>query len=69
MLYQLVGVVGLLCIIAGVMYKKRRYQDEFYIAGGILLTVYSVAIGDIIFIILQVVFTCVAIFDLARLKR
>ena len=69
--YKLLGVIGLLLIIVGDLLKKkdRRKRDYTYILGGFLLVIYSYFIGDLIFIILQVVFTFAAIYDLSRLER
>ena len=60
------GIVGLLLITTGVLVKKRKKEDLFYIFGGFALLAYSISKGDVIFIILQVVFTFAAIVDYLR---
>lgn len=64
MVWQVFGVIGLLCITAGVLLRRRQLQDEFYVAGGIGLLIYSISIQDWIFIVLQVIFILVAVYDL-----
>lgn len=64
MIWQLFGIIGLLCISTGVLLRKRKIQDEFFIAGGIGLLIYSISIMDWIFIILQIFFIGVAVYDL-----
>jgi len=61
--FKAFGFLGLVLIIAGVLMRGRKHQDVFYIFGGILLEVYSLSIGDLIFIVLQLAFTVAAIFD------
>lgn len=57
------GIGGLLAMIAGIVVRNRRERDLFYIGGGILLTLYSLTLGDAIFVALQVIFTLVALYD------
>ena len=61
--FKAFGALGLGFIIAGVLMKGRKSQDVFYIIGGVLLEVYSLSIGDLIFIVLQFAFTMAAVFD------
>jgi hypothetical protein len=68
-LFKLVGAAGLLLISIGILTKERRRQDLFYIAGGLCLEAYSIYIGDIIFIILQLVFTFSAGVDYLKTTR
>ena len=62
------GVIGLILIIIGVLIKKkdRATRDILYILGGISLITYSFYIKDAIFIILEIIFTLVAIYDLKK---
>jgi len=62
-IFKIIGVAGLLLISAGVITKKRKTQDIFYIIGGICLETYSIYLGDVIFIILQIIFMLVASYD------
>jgi hypothetical protein len=65
-LFKLSGILGLILITLGVLLKKRKIEDVFYILGGIFLTIYSIHIKDAIFITLQVVFIVAAIYDLVK---
>ena len=65
---KIIGVLGLILIIVGIITKKRKNQDIFYIFGGMCLTIYSIYIRDLIFIILQIVFTLAAIYDFAKIQ-
>ncbi len=67
--FKLIGAIGLLLITAGILSKKRKNQDILYIVGGACLEVYSLYIGDLIFIILQIVFIIAAIYDLWKIKN
>lgn len=66
LLFKLIGAAGLLLISVGIITKKRTQQDWLYIAGGLCLEAYSIYLGDLIFIILQVVFTAAAVYDLLK---
>lgn len=68
MLYKFIGALGLVGIIAGVLIKDERKQDVFFIFGGLFLLVYSIYIGDYIFITLQTVFILVALAELIKLS-
>ncbi len=68
-LFEIIGALGLFSIIVGVITKKRKYQDIYYIFGGLFLLAYSISIKNIIFIILQSVFTLAAIYDLIKIKK
>jgi len=63
---KIIGAVGLLLICIGIIIKKRKRQDLFYIFGGLLLLLYSIYIRDWVFIILQIVFTLSATYDLIK---
>ncbi|MEX2017403.1 MAG: hypothetical protein WD876_02935 [Candidatus Pacearchaeota archaeon] len=65
------GIIGLILIISGVLIKNRnrRTRDIIYINGGVALAAYSFYIKDIIFIILQIIFILVAIYDLIKLSK
>ena len=66
--FYISGIIGLACIILGVLIKSRnrKARDIVYIFGGILLAIYSFYIKDNIFIVLQVIFILVAIYDLIK---
>ena len=64
------GIIGLIAIINGIFFRNDKLIDEVaLIIGGFCLTVYSLHIGDAIFVILQLMFTVVAVYDLVRAKK
>lgn len=67
-LFKLAGIIGLLAISVGIITKKRNLQDIYYIFGGMLLEIYSLSIGDLIFIVLQIIFVAAAVYDFVKLK-
>jgi hypothetical protein len=67
-IFKLIGAAGLLLISIGIITKKRKQQDLFYISGGLCLEIYSIYIGDLIFIILQILFTLAAIYDYVKIQ-
>lgn len=68
-MFKLIGAVGLVLISIGIITKKRLSQDVLYIVGGICLEIYSIFIGNLIFIILQLIFTISTVYDLIRLRK
>ncbi|OGH64915.1 MAG: hypothetical protein A2821_00360 [Candidatus Magasanikbacteria bacterium RIFCSPHIGHO2_01_FULL_41_23] len=66
---KLIGAFGLLLISLGIIFKERKKQDTLYIFGGLALEAYSIYIGDLIFIILQIIFVISAVWDLWRIKN
>jgi len=65
-IFKIIGALGLILISVGIITKKRSKQDVFYIVGGICLEIYSIHLGDLIFIILQIIFTLSAVYDLIK---
>lgn len=70
-IFRIIGSLGLMFIIAGMLFKDRfrDRRDEIYIVGGLFLTAYSLYLKDAIFIILQIAFTLVAVYDLIKNKK
>ena len=66
--FKLIGALGIILISIGILTKNRKKQDVYYILGGICLETYSVFIGDLIFIVLQIIFTLSAIYDFLKTK-
>lgn len=62
------GIVGLLLISRAVWLKDEKWQNILFITGGVSLLVYSINLGDKIFIILQLVFITSALAELLKLK-
>lgn len=68
-IFRFIGFLGLALISLGVITKKRKNQDKYYILGGLLLITYSIYIKDIVFIILQIIFTTAATYDFKKNKK
>ncbi|MFH1590212.1 MAG: hypothetical protein ABIB43_06615 [archaeon] len=69
MIFKIIGIIGLLLITAGILLRKRKFEDILYIFGGAFLLIYSISIKDMIFIVLQIIFTIAAVYDYIRLKK
>lgn len=67
--FKFIGALGLFLVSAGIITKQRQRQDLLYIMGGVLLEIYSIYLHDIIFIVLQIIFTLAGIYDFVKLKR
>lgn len=73
-IYKLIGIAGLISIIIGtfMISMKRKIKREhiypFLLIGGIFLAIYSIYIKDIIFIILQIAYILIVIYDIIKLK-
>lgn len=65
-IYKIIGATGLLLVSVGILTKNRKTQDVLYVIGGLCLEAYSIYLGDVIFIILQIIFMLVAIYDLVK---
>ncbi len=65
-IFKIIGALGIILISFGILLKNRKKQNIFYIGGGICLEIYSIYINDLIFIILQIIFTVSAIFDFIK---
>ena len=67
--FQLIGALGAILISIGVLLRERKVEDILYLIGGICLEIYSLHLGDLIFIVLQLVFIFATVFDLCRLRK
>ena len=67
--HTLFGIAGLVIISVAIWFKNERRQDFWFIIGGAFLLVYSVGIGSVIFVVLQIVFIISAFLELLRLKK
>ena len=65
-LFELIGIIGLLLISAGVLINKKLFADEIFVIGGGFLLIYSYYKRDWIFIVLQIVFILAATYDLYK---
>lgn len=68
-IFKFIGAMGLILISIGVITQKRKSEDVLYIIGGICLEIYSIYLGDVIFIVLQIIFTVSAIFHYLKKYR
>jgi lipid-A-disaccharide synthase-like uncharacterized protein len=74
MIFKIIGTVGLILIILGTFRisqgknPDRRNIYPFLLLGGVCLTVYSFYIRDAVFIILQIFYTLVVIYNITKLK-
>jgi len=67
-IFKIIGALGIILISIGIVTKKRKTQDIFYTFGGLCLEIYSIYIGNLIFIILQIIFTLAAIYDFVKIS-
>jgi len=67
-IFKLIGALGLIFISIGILTKKRKTQNIYYITGGLCLEAYSIYIGDLVFIVLQIIFIVAAGYDFLKLK-
>ena len=65
-LFYIAGILGLVLITLGIILTKRKTQNILFLIGGSLLIIYSINIKDIIFIILETIFTLVATYNLIK---
>lgn len=65
-IFKFIGTLGILLITIGIILRKRSLEDLFYALGGISLEIYSLHIHDLIFIVLQIIFTLTALYDFVR---
>ncbi len=74
-IFTIIAVIGLVSIIIGTLMissKKsirRRYTYPLLLLGGICLEIYSVYIGDLIFIVLQGVYILITIYGIVRINE
>ena len=68
-IFKLIGGLGIILISIGIIIKRRKTQDVYYILGGICLEIYSIYINDLIFITLEAIFIIAAIYDFNRKKN
>lgn len=67
LIFKVIGALGLILISAGIITKKRKVQDIYYILGGICLEAYSIYLSDAVFIVLQIIFTLSAVYDFVKI--
>lgn len=67
--FKIIGALGIILIAIGILNKRRKVQNIYFIGGGICLEVYSIYIQDYIFIILQIIFILAALYDLIKKSK
>ena len=67
-IFKLTGALGIILISIGIISKKRKIQNVYYILGGLCLEIYSIHIQDTIFIILQIIFILAATYDFLKIQ-
>jgi len=67
--FKIIGALGIILISIGIINKKRKVQNIYFICGGLCLEIYSIYIQDLIFIVLQIIFILAAIYDLTKLSK
>ncbi|MBI5045521.1 MAG: hypothetical protein HZC14_00710 [Candidatus Niyogibacteria bacterium] len=68
-IFKIIGAIGVLFIVAAVLLQDRRKQNMAFIVAGALLEVYSIYIGDTVFIVLEVVFIAAAVYECFNMRR
>lgn len=66
--FKFIGALGIVLISIGILIKKRKTQNICYILGGICLEIYSIHIGDTVFMVLEGIFTIAAIFSYKKIR-
>ena len=67
-IFKIIGILGIILISVGIITRKRKKQDTFYVLGGGCLEIYSIYTGDLIFMILQIIFILSAIYDFKKIN-
>lgn len=62
LVFKALGMIGILFMCGGVLKKK----DPMFLVSGILLLIYSMFLGDIVFIILECIFIIVTIYSMIK---
>lgn len=65
--FVLFGILGILLITGGVIYKKK--QDWLFLPGGVCLLIYSVFIKDVIFIVLQCIYIVAVVYEIVKTRH
>lgn len=73
-IFSVIAIIGLISIITGTFMislsgkSKRKYIYMLLLVGGICLAIYSFYKNDLIFIILQITYIIIVIYDLIKLN-
>lgn len=69
LVFKTIGAIGLVLITTGVLTKNDVKRNVLFIAGGIGLLIYSIYLGDPVFIPLQIIFTLASLYEIHKLKK
>lgn len=69
MIFTIIGVLGLIFVIIGLLQRKEKKEDIFFLLGGILLIIYSIYSKNTIFIILQAAFIIATVWELIKIGK
>ena len=73
-IFNIIAIIGLVSIISGTFLisqgkkVKRKKIYSLLLIGGVSLTIYSFYIKDIIFIVLQILYILIVIYDIIKLR-
>lgn len=60
---DIIGIAGLVCITVGVLVRRNTVRNGLFVVGGCCMAAYSALIGNVIFLLLQMVFVLAAVYD------
>lgn len=69
MIFNVIGVLGLIFVIFGLLQRKEIKEDIFFLIGGVFLIVYSIYLRNAIFIILQAAFILATIWEIIKIRK
>jgi hypothetical protein len=72
MLITLLGLLSKICGMLGIVFMCLGVTKKLnwcFLVAGLLLLIYSVFLGDFIFIVLQLIFIIVTIIDMVKNKK
>lgn len=73
--FKIIGIIGVISIITGTFMIslkkkiKRKHIYPFLLIGGFFMAIYSYYINDLIFIILQIAYVLIVLYDAIKLYR
>lgn len=68
-LFKILGVLGLLLITYGISVRAPVKRSYLFAVGGVLLFLYSAFLRDVIFTILQIIFTLSSVHEIYKNKK
>ena len=68
-IFKALGAIGIVFITVGILRKNKVEEIVYLIIGGVLLEIYSIYIGDTVFIVLQMVFILSAVLEIFKISK